>query len=390
MRARRSARRERSQLLLGLILGMMLGAGLAAGILLARHTAVPRPPRQAPQAGTPRAPRHAPQAGTPRPLRHAPQAGTPRSPQQAPQAGTPRSPLHVPQTGVQQPPQAETSRLAPRIEKPAPAVGQTTPPEAHRPPAPAPIPAAVPPQHNPEASRLRAVVLPPETAGPPGKSRRHRVAIIFDDAGYGIKAAQEVEAIGRPLTISVLPHLPFSTQIAEEAPQHGMQVILHLPVQPDNPSIALGPGGITVDMADDEIRRTVNDDLGTVPSAVGANNHMGSLGTADPRVMRAVMDVMKTRHLFFVDSMTSSRSVAAKVAGEMGVPTAVRAVFLDNEDSEEYVRGQFRALIAIAQSRGDAIAIGHVGKVTARVLVSMLPEFDEAGIQLVRISDLVH
>jgi len=296
----------------------------------------------------------------------------------------------VPQTGVQQPPQAETSRLAPRIEKPAPAVGQTTPPEAHRPPAPAPIPAAVPPQHNPEASRLRAVILPPETAGSSGKPRRHRVAIIFDDAGYGIKAAQEVEAIGRPVTISVLPRLPFSTQIAEEAPQHGMQVILHLPVQPDNRSIALGPGGITVDMADDEIRQTVNDDLATVPSAVGANNHMGSLGTADPRVMRAVMDVMKTRHLFFVDSMTSSRSVAAKVAREMGVPTAVRAVFLDNEDNEEYVRGQFRALIAIAQSRGDAIAIGHVGKVTARVLVSMLPEFDEAGIQLVRVSDLVH
>jgi len=378
MRARRSVRRERSQLLLGLILGMILGAGLAAGVLLARHTTVPRPARQVPQAGTPRPPRQAPQAGTPRPARQAPQASTPRPARQAPQAG------------VLQPPQAGTSRLAPRIETPAPAVGGTTPPQAHRPPAAAPAPAAVPPQHNPEASRLRAVILPPETAGSSGKPRRHRVAIIFDDAGYGIKAAQEVEAIGRPVTISVLPRLPFSTQIAEEAPQHGMQVILHLPVQPDNRSIALGPGGITVDMADDEIRQTVNDDLVTVPSAVGANNHMGSLGTADPRVMRAVMDVMKTRHLFFVDSMTSSRSVAAKVAREMGVPTAVRAVFLDNEDNEEYVRGQFRALIAIAQSRGDAIAIGHVGKVTARVLVSMLPEFDEAGIQLVRVSDLVH
>jgi len=378
MRARRSVRRERSQLLLGLILGMILGAGLAAGVLFARHTTVPRPARQVPQARTPRPPRQAPQAGTPRPARQAPQASTPRPARQAPQAG------------VLQPPQAGTSRLAPRIETPAPAVGGTTPPQAHRPPAAAPAPAAVPPQHNPEASRLRAVILPPETAGSSGKPRRHRVAIIFDDAGYGIKAAQEVEAIGRPVTISVLPRLPFSTQIAEEAPQHGMQVILHLPVQPDNRSIALGPGGITVDMADDEIRQTVNDDLATVPSAVGANNHMGSLGTADPRVMRAVMDVMKTRHLFFVDSMTSSRSVAAKVAREMGVPTAVRAVFLDNEDNEEYVRGQFRALIAIAQSRGDAIAIGHVGKVTARVLVSMLPEFDEAGIQLVRVSDLVH
>ncbi len=368
MRARRSARRQPSQLLLGLILGMMLGAGLATGVLLVRHNAALRPLLQAPQPATPRPPRHAPQAGTPRPPRQAPQAGTPRPPRQAPQAATPR--------------------LAPQTAQPAPAIGGAPPPQAHRPPAP--VPAPVPPRNNPEASRLRAVVLPPETAGPPGKPRRHRVAIIFDDAGYGIKAAQEVEDIGRPVTISVLPHLPFSTQIAEEAPRHGMQVILHLPVQPDNGSIALSPGGITVQMDDDDIRRTVNDDLATVPSAVGANNHMGSLGTADPRLMRAVMDVMKERHLFFVDSMTSSRSVAARVAREMGVPTAVRTVFLDNEDNEEYVRGQFRALIAIAQSRDGAIAIGHVGKVTARVLVSMLPEFDEAGIQLVRVSDLVH
>jgi polysaccharide deacetylase 2 family uncharacterized protein YibQ len=46
-------------------------------------------------------------------------------------------------------------------------------------------------------------------------------------------------------------------------------------------------------------------------------------------------------------------------------------------------------LIAVALTRGQAVAIGHVGKITARVLVSLLPEFDEAGIQLVRISDLV-
>ena len=142
-------------------------------------------------------------------------------------------------------------------------------------------------------------------------------------------------------------------------------------------------------MSDEEIRRTVAADLATVPTAVGANNHMGSLGTSDPRVMRAVMEEIRARHLFFVDSVTSPHSVAAQVAREMSVPTAARAVFLDNRDEEEYVRGQFRTLIALALARGQAIAIGHVGRVTAGVLVSMLPEFDEAGIQLVRVSDLV-
>ncbi len=224
--------------------------------------------------------------------------------------------------------------------------------------------------------------------GRPGTSPP-RVAIIFDDAGYSMRAAMEVMDLGRSVTISVLPDLPYSTAIAEEAPRHGVQVILHLPVQPDNPSIALGPGGVTVDMSKGEIERTVAADLTTVPDAVGANNHMGSLGTSDPRVMRAVLSVIKTRRLFFVDSLTSPHSVAASVAREMGVPTAVRAVFLDNQDDDAYVRGQLLTLIRIAQERGQAIAIGHVGKVTARVLREMLPDFDEAGIRFVPVSRLV-
>jgi polysaccharide deacetylase 2 family uncharacterized protein YibQ len=216
-----------------------------------------------------------------------------------------------------------------------------------------------------------------------------RVAIIFDDAGYNLHAAQEVMDLGRPVTMSVLPDLPLSTPIAEDAPAHGVQIILHLPVQPEDASIPLGPGGVRVDMSDQTIRQTVTADLATVPTAVGANNHMGSLGTSDPRVMRAVIGVIKARHLFFVDSLTSPRSVAASVAREMRVPTGVRAVFLDNENNEAYVRGQFRELIRIVEARGQAIAIGHVGKVTVRVLREMLPEFDEAGIQLVHVSALV-
>jgi polysaccharide deacetylase 2 family uncharacterized protein YibQ len=248
------------------------------------------------------------------------------------------------------------------------------------------------PAQNPEASEAPAIIPGPTgTREPESQSRapHARVAIIFDDAGYSILTAREVEALGRPVTMSVLPHLPFSTPIAQEAPAHGVEIILHLPVQPEDPTIPLGPGVITVDMGDQAIRDTVAGDLDTVPGAIGANNHEGSRGTADPRVMHDVISVIQARHLFFVDSMTSPRSVGAVTAREMGVPTAARAVFLDNENTDASVRAQFHALIQIALTRGEAIAIGHVGKVTAAVLRSMYPEFDEAGIQLVGVSQLV-
>jgi uncharacterized protein len=244
------------------------------------------------------------------------------------------------------------------------------------------------PAAPPEAPLGPAIGPGPET---PAREGEHpRVAIIFDDAGYSLRAAEEVMTLGRPLTISVLPGLPFSTPIAEQASTHGVQVILHLPMEPVNSSIPLGPGGIVTAMTDAEIEKTVADDFSTVPTAVGANNHMGSLGTSDPRVMRDVIGVIKTRHLFFVDSLTSPHSVAAQVAREMDVPTAVRAVFLDGQNDEAYVRGQLHLLLRLAESRGQAIAIGHVGKVTAGVLRAMLPEFDEAGVQFVPVSQLVH
>jgi polysaccharide deacetylase 2 family uncharacterized protein YibQ len=277
------------------------------------------------------------------------------------------------------PPARPSAVRPPAAPPPAVPAAPAAPRQAH------PQPTPQPPHQNPEISRAPAIIPGPATT----RAGHPRVAIIFDDAGYGIRAIREIEAIGRPVTLSILPHLPYSTLIAEQAPARGVQVMLHLPMEPDNDAIQLGEGGIRAAMSDEEIRRTVAADLATVPHVVGANNHMGSLGTSDPRVMRAVLEELKSRHLFFVDSVTSPHSVAVQVAHGLGVPIAARAVFLDNQDEEEYVRGQFRALIALAQTRGQAIAIGHVGRVTAKVLIALLPEFDEAGIQLVRVSDLV-
>ena len=279
------------------------------------------------------------------------------------------------------PPARPPASAVSRPSRPAPPTAQP-----HRVP-PAQTAAPRLPRENPEGSQTPAIV--PSPAARRGAADHPRVAIIFDDAGYSLRTAREVMALPRPVTISVLPGLPFSTPVAEEAAAHRVQVLLHLPVQPDNAALDLGPGGVTVDMSSGAIARTVASDFATVPGAAGTNNHMGSRGTADPRVMRAILGVVKARRLFFIDSLTSPRSVGAETARAMGVPTAVRAVFLDNQDDDAYVRAQFHALIRVAQTRGQAIAIGHVGKVTARVLREMLPEFDEAGIQFVPVSVLV-
>ncbi len=252
-----------------------------------------------------------------------------------------------------------------------PGVAEPPPGGAALPPGPAPDPA-------PSRPGLRTT---PEPAG--------RVAIIFDDAGATLAQLDPIIALGRPVTIAVLPGLPASAAVAWAARRAGLEVILHLPIEPEEAERALGPGGITTDMNDEAVAAQVLADLEGVPGAVGLSPHMGSRGTADRRLMAAVLGVVRERGLFFVDSRTTTQTVGATLAREMGIPVAERAVFLDNEDDPAYIAAQVRRLIAVARAQGSAVAIGHVQKQTAEVLRGLLPEFDRARIILVPVSLLV-
>jgi len=216
-----------------------------------------------------------------------------------------------------------------------------------------------------------------------------RVAIIFDDAGGSLAHLDAILALGRPVTVAVLPGLRFSRDVALRAQEAGLEVLLHLPMEPEDTRNRLGPGGVTTAMTSDEIAQVVADDLATVPGAVGINNHEGSRGTADERVMAAVLQVARSRGLFFVDSVTSPRSVGFRLAAEMQIPAASRAVFLDNQDDPQAIKVQLRRLIALALERKAAVAIGHATRRTPHVLAEMLAEFDRREIALVPISSLV-
>lgn len=240
----------------------------------------------------------------------------------------------------------------------------------------------------PPASRPRPVPSPTPLAEPPLEGQA-RVAIVFDDAGGSLKHVEEIIAIGRSVAVAVLPGLAHSAEVARRARAAGLEVLLHLPVEPADSTKALGPGGVTVAMDDSQIRSAVIDGLASVPGAAGLNNHMGSRGTADRRVVRAILGVVREHDLYFLDSLTTPASLVQEMGREMGVRTAVRTVFLDNEDEPEAIRRQVRSLLAQARERGVAIGIGHAQRRTVRVLAGMLEEFDREGIAIVPPSALV-
>ncbi len=216
-----------------------------------------------------------------------------------------------------------------------------------------------------------------------------RLAIILDDLGSDRSAADALFALPFPLTISVLPGHPFSTQAAEEAYRRGDQVLLHLPMESTGnenvEKVELRPG-----MNADEIAKILAGMLETVPHAAGVNNHQGSRATADPQLMGALMPALRERGLFFIDSRTTAQTVAYDVAQRDGVRTAYRTTFLDDVQTREAVLAQLEKAAAQADKQGWAIAIGHPHHTTLAALREGLPKLEARGIHLVVASDLAH
>jgi polysaccharide deacetylase 2 family uncharacterized protein YibQ len=216
-----------------------------------------------------------------------------------------------------------------------------------------------------------------------------RVAIIIDDCGYSMERDSVFLSLPIPVTLSVLPMTPHGREIADAALAAGKYAIVHLPMQPESSAANPGPGAITTDMSDDQVRAQVQTDLDALPALPGANNHMGSRATSDQRVMDDVIGVFKQRHMFYIDSVTSPSTVGAATARAMDVPSASRAVFLDNQATVPYVEGQLRATMARALKYGTAIAIGHPNPQTDQALAEMIPQLKAAGIVFVPAQSLV-
>jgi len=216
-----------------------------------------------------------------------------------------------------------------------------------------------------------------------------RLAIIIDDLGYDRAAADALLALPFPLTVSVLPHLPLSGEVAEEAFRRGDQVLLHAPMQSEGETARTEEIELRVGMNAQEVDATLAGMLETVPHAAGVNNHQGSRATADPALMVALMPALRTRGLFFIDSRTLASTVAYDTAERMGVRAASRKVFLDDTPERGAIVSQIELAARDATRDGYAIAIGHPHPATIAALAEEIPRLEARGIHLVFASDVV-
>ncbi len=200
---------------------------------------------------------------------------------------------------------------------------------------------------------------PPPPPAQPGIGPR--LVVVIDDLGENVHQAQELAALSFPVTFAVLPNISKSREVARIGAAAGRDVLLHQPMEPlDYPHRAdPGPGALFVGMEDEQILRILRDNLAQVPQAIGINNHMGSRFTADESGMSTVLQELKRRDLFFLDSLTTGSSVADKQARKVGLEHLRRHIFLDNIPNVQAILFQLRKAEQLAHNQGQVIAIGH-------------------------------
>ena len=222
------------------------------------------------------------------------------------------------------------------------------------------------------------------------KKNANIIVLVIDDFGYRNDSISDgFLELPVPITCAVLPGHNQSSRFAKKAINAGKEVIVHMPMQSAITSSGEDEFKLKIGMTSEEIEWRLNEALNEIPEAVGINNHQGSKATTDGKVMAVVASVLKNKNKFFLDSRTSSKTVGENTMRSVGVPTARRHIFLDNDLSIENISKQLDKLVIVAEKKGLAIGIGHVKGNTLKVLEEKIPALVEQGFEFKFLSQVV-
>jgi polysaccharide deacetylase 2 family uncharacterized protein YibQ len=218
---------------------------------------------------------------------------------------------------------------------------------------------------------------------------KSKIAIIIDDIGFSRSKLRNFLELDTPITFSILPRLEQSHALAEEIHSEGHTVMLHQPMEPMNSHIDPGPGALYVGDDSNKILGVIEENISGIPYVTGINNHMGSRFTTCQKEMKEALIAIKTKGLFFIDSLTTPHSMAYKTAKRLNITTACRNIFLDNLPEKPAILTQLNKLKRLAVSSGHAIGIGHPYPETAAAIECFLKELNNSAISMVHISSLI-
>lgn len=224
-------------------------------------------------------------------------------------------------------------------------------------------------------------------------SQKGYVAIVIDDLGSEENEVEQLSKLDIPITVAIMPFMDYTEIDAEKAYDAGMEIILHLPMEPERGDPKwLSSRAVRSNLSNEEVRELVQDALEQLKYAKGMNNHMGSKIMKDEIILREILQVVKERNIYFLNSRTDESTFAEELCKELDIEYFYRNIFLDNEKSEYYISKAMEELSRVALENGYAVGIGHVGgqggKITIDTIDKMAKKLEQQGIEFIYLSEM--
>ena len=216
------------------------------------------------------------------------------------------------------------------------------------------------------------------------------IVLVIDDFGYRNDSVSDgFLDLNIPITCAIIPGHSQSRKFAQKAFAAGKEVIIHMPMESSLNTPGEDEYKIKSGMTSEEVEWRIREVLKEMPEAIGMNNHQGSKATTNGKVMSVLGSVLKANNKFFIDSRTTSKTVAEEIMRSIGVPTIRRHVFLDNDDSKDKISERIDEVARLAQKQGIAVAIGHAKPHTLKAIKDALPKLLADGYQFEFASNVV-
>jgi hypothetical protein len=241
-----------------------------------------------------------------------------------------------------------------------------------------------------ETKRYKPEITLPEKEPAFKVSKKKKIALILDDAGYNIELAKEIASLPYNITLSIIPFTEHDGETAKLLKKHNKEVFLHLPMEPKSyPETDPGKGAIFRNTPETLLKIIIDEDFQRIGKIDGVNNHMGSAFTEDAAKLRQMFKYLKNYTSTFIDSRTSKDSVAYDICKEYFSKCGINNIFIDNLDSHEYIKEKIDKGISLLEKQDTVIMIGHLRPTTVNVLKSYLPEIEKRGITFSTVNEVL-
>jgi hypothetical protein len=220
---------------------------------------------------------------------------------------------------------------------------------------------------------------------------RPRIAIVIADLGQSAAATEAaIQNLPGSVTLAFNPYGQRLDYWVARARAAGHEVLALTPMEPVNyPANDPGPQTLLTTLTTAENRDRLNWSLSRFTGYVGVLSLAGSRYTTALESIRPTLEEINGRGLLFVDSRSSLRSSAFRIAGEIGLPRAINNRFIDVQASRDEIDQRLDEIAKLANNSGFAVGIGQPYPATIERVAAFVRTAGDRGLAIAPMSAVV-